>query len=135
MAAPMGDSGLITSYFVATLMSREPSAYVISRPASSSVTSDPVADLAGLGSFDDGGVAQLDGELVDAALVLRLLLARGLVTAILRQIALGAGCRDALGDFLAVLALSMRQLILQRVESLLRQQNGFFLTHGFLLYQ
>lgn len=89
-----------------------------------------IAHLAGLGRLYDLSIAQLDDEFVDTPLILALFLARGLISAVLREVALCAGRGDAFGDLVAVFTLAMSELLLHLVVRLLREQHDlFFLFH------
>ena len=72
----------------------------------------------------DLGAAQHVLELADAGLVLALLLAGGVVAAVLLEVALVAGGSDLGGDVGAHVSLEVLQLLLQAVVSLLRHPDG-----------
>ena len=89
-----------------------------------------VTDRTGLRRLKDLRVTQLDGQLVDAPLILALLLAGSLIAAVLRQVALGARRGDTLGDLVTILPLAILELLLHLVIGFLREQNRlFFLGH------
>ena len=76
----------------------------------------------------DGGVANVGGlqqvlELLDACLVLGLLVAGGVVAAVLTEVALVACLRDAVDDFLAVRAGEVLQLLGEAVAPALPVRN------------
>ena len=83
----------------------------------------------------DGSVANVGGlqqvlELLDACLVLGLLVAGGVVAAVLTEVALVACLRDAVDDFLAVRAGEVLQLLGEAVEGVLSEPCTGVVSHA-----